>query len=50
MTGWPAVTLSRGEVMWEDGMFRGIAGRGQFVRCGLPEPWRLRRVAKRSWE
>ncbi len=50
VTGWPALTLSRGEVVWEDGMFRGTAGRGQFMKCGLPESARVRRVAARSWE
>ena len=50
VTGWPALTLSRGEVVWEEGTFRGTSGRGQFLRCGLPEPARPRRVAARSWE
>ena len=50
VSGWPALTLSRGEVVWEDGTFRGTAGRGQFMRCGLPEAARLRRLAARSWE
>lgn len=38
--GWPALTLSRGEVVWQDGEFRGRAGRGEFLRCGLPAPAR----------
>ncbi len=50
ITGWPALTLSRGEVVWKDGEFRGTAGHGQFMKCGLPEPARLRRIAARSWE
>ena len=50
ITGWPASTLSRGEVVWQDGEFRGRAGHGQFMQCGLPEPARLRRIAARSWE
>jgi dihydropyrimidinase len=29
--GWPVVTLSRGEVVVEDGVFVGSAGRGRFV-------------------
>ena len=41
LTAWPAVTLSRGEVVW-DGEFRGRAGRGEFLRCGLPAPARPR--------
>jgi dihydropyrimidinase len=50
VTGWPALTLSRGEVVWQDGEFCGTAGHGQFMKCGLPEPARLRRIAARSWE
>ena len=50
VTGWPALTLARGEVVWEEGTFRGRAGHGQFLTCGLPEPARLRRVAARSWD
>lgn len=38
--GWPAITLNRGEVVWQDGQFRGQPGRGQFLRCGLPAPAR----------
>ncbi len=34
--GWPAVTLSRGEVVWSDGEFQGKAGHGQFLTCALP--------------
>lgn len=34
--GWPAVTLSRGEVVWRDGEFQGHAGHGQFLSCALP--------------
>jgi dihydropyrimidinase len=34
--GWPAVTLSRGEVVWRDGEFQGRAGHGQFLSCALP--------------
>lgn len=33
--GWPAVTLSRGEVVW-DGEFRGRPGHGRFLRCAPP--------------
>jgi dihydropyrimidinase len=42
ITGWPAVTLSRGEVVWSDGAFRGRAGHGEFLRCALPAPARPR--------
>ncbi len=50
VTVWPALTLSRGAVVWEDGTFRGTAGSGRFLTCGLPEPARGRRVAARIWE
>ena len=33
---WPAVTLSRGEVLWDGSVFHGQAGRGQFLPCGMP--------------
>ena len=36
--GWPALTLSRGEVLWQDGKYLGRAGRGEFMRCALPAP------------
>jgi len=42
LTAWPAVTLSRGEVVWDEGGYRGAAGRGQFIKCGLPAPARPR--------
>ncbi|RME45959.1 MAG: dihydropyrimidinase [Caldilineae bacterium] len=32
VTGWPEVTLSRGEVIVQDGEFLGAAGRGRFVK------------------
>jgi dihydropyrimidinase len=35
ITGWPAITLSRGEILW-DGAFRGRPGHGGFLRCALP--------------
>ena len=50
ITGWPALTLSRGEVVYEAGRFRGRAGHGRFMPCAQPEPARARRVAVRSWE
>jgi dihydropyrimidinase len=34
--GWPALTLSRGEVVWDGTQPQGHAGRGQFLECGLP--------------
>jgi len=36
--GWPIVTLSRGEIIAENGTFHGGAGRGQFL---VRQPWRL---------
>ncbi|HEY3074097.1 MAG TPA: dihydropyrimidinase [Burkholderiales bacterium] len=37
LRAWPAVTVARGEVVW-DGSPRGVPGRGEFLKCGLPEP------------
>lgn len=31
VTGWPSITISRGEVIFEDGMVSGAPGRGEFV-------------------
>ena len=42
ITGWPALTLSRGEVVWSEGEFRGRRGHGEFLRCALPVPARPR--------
>jgi dihydropyrimidinase len=33
---WPALTLSRGEVVWDGTAPQGAVGRGQFLPCGLP--------------
>jgi hypothetical protein len=38
IAGWPAVTLSRGKPVWQDGEFCGKAGQGEFLRCSLPAP------------
>lgn len=38
ITGWPLVTLSRGEAVWRDGKDMGEPGRGQFLRCDTPQP------------
>jgi dihydropyrimidinase len=35
---WPALTLSRGEVVWDGSRPQGAPGRGHFLKCGLPEP------------
>ena len=37
ITGWPAITLSRGEVVWADGEILAEPGRGEFLPCGFPE-------------
>jgi dihydropyrimidinase len=50
VTGWPAITLARGEVVYQDGRFLGRPGHGRFMPCARPEPARARRVAARSWE
>ena len=42
VTGWPVVTLSRGEVVARDFEVLGTAGRGRFLRCGPPDPARPR--------
>ena len=39
---WPAVTLSRGMVVWQDGQYLGRAGHGQFLRCDRPAPAQMR--------
>jgi dihydropyrimidinase len=35
--GWPALTLSRGEIVWDGHRPRGAPGRGRFLECALPE-------------
>jgi len=32
VTGWPAMTISRGEVVWDDGRTLGKPGRGRFLK------------------
>jgi len=39
---WPAVTLSRGDVVWRDGEYLGRPGRGQFLPCERPAPAQVR--------
>ncbi len=36
VTGWPVVTLSRGEVVWDGADVTGAPGRGRFLRCDKP--------------
>lgn len=37
LRAWPALTLSRGEVLWNGERPQGKSGRGQFLRCDLPK-------------
>ena len=43
---WPGTTISRGDVVWDDGEPRGMQGRGRFLRCGLPLPARPKVVPR----
>jgi len=36
VTGWPVITVSRGEIVWRDGEVLGRPGRGRFLRRGPP--------------
>jgi dihydropyrimidinase len=45
ITGWPVVTISRGEVIFQDGEIRGPAGRGRRVWRRSPEEHMLPRSA-----
>ncbi|HUA53772.1 MAG TPA: dihydropyrimidinase [Candidatus Sulfotelmatobacter sp.] len=38
LTGWPKYTLSRGEMVWNDGTVAATPGRGRFLPCDLPKP------------
>lgn len=40
VTGWPVMTLSRGEVVYRDGEVTAAAGRGEFLPCARPTPTR----------
>jgi dihydropyrimidinase len=42
LTGYPVMTLSRGEIVMEDAKMSGSAGRGRFQRCYRPEAARPR--------
>ena len=35
ITGYPEVTISRGEIVWQQGELMATAGRGEFLPCGL---------------
>ncbi len=43
VTGWPTLTLSRGEIVCSEGEVTAAPGRGVFLPCDLPEPARARR-------
>jgi dihydropyrimidinase len=32
ITGWPVVTIARGEIIARDGVFTGTKGRGRFLK------------------
>lgn len=36
LSAWPAFTLARGRVAWDDAGFHASPGRGQFLACGEP--------------
>lgn len=38
LQAWPAITLSRGVVVWRDGEYLGQPGHGQFLPCERPVP------------
>ena len=38
LNAWPAATLSRGRVLWQDGQYLGQPGLGRFLPCQRPEP------------
>lgn len=52
ISAWPAMTLSRGTVVWQDGIYQGTPGYGAFLPRNLPEPARPkpRREELLSWK
>ncbi|WOB06204.1 dihydropyrimidinase [Piscinibacter gummiphilus] len=48
LQAWPAMTLLRGEVVWDGKRFLGRAGAGQFLHCERPEAARPR-PREQSW-
>jgi len=42
LTGYPVMTLSRGEIVMDQGRMNGSAGRGLFQKCDRPEAARPR--------
>lgn len=51
VNAWPAITLCRGQKVWEDGEYLGKEGMGEFLPCQLPVPARpkLRPEGGISW-
>jgi dihydropyrimidinase len=45
---WPAMTLLRGQVVWDGTAFTGTPGNGQFLRCDRPAPAKPRQRSS-SW-
>lgn len=48
VTAWPALTMSRGTVVWRDGQYLGRPGHGQFLKCERPVPAQTRGRGHRS--
>ena len=48
LKAWPAITLSRGVVVWRDGEYLGKTGHGQFLSCDRPVPAKVRGRGYRS--
>ncbi len=38
VNAWPAMTFSRGTLLWKQGEFVAPQGHGQFLKCGTPQP------------
>jgi dihydropyrimidinase len=50
VAAWPALTLSRGETVWDGRQPQGRPGRGNFLKCGLPEAARPKSGAAATGE
>lgn len=44
LTGWPVITISRGQIVCREGSPSADIGRGQFLPCGLPDPARPHKI------
>ena len=47
VAGYPVMTISRGEIIVKEGMFIGQAGRGKFLKRGLPN---LKQSGGQAWQ